>query len=110
MKVISRWWRENRSAVPTLFDDELHAVIEMLRSQPTLGVEYQKVSGEILRRTLLPKSAQHVYYAVDEAAGVIVIYAVWGARRGRPPGGALLLAAHSAEGLSGAAQGPTKGS
>ena len=83
--VVARWWRENRSAVPTLFDDELDAVIEKLKSQPTLGIDYQIVSGELIRRTLLPKTAQHVYYAVDDRVGVIVIYTVWGARRGRPP-------------------------
>jgi hypothetical protein len=43
------------------------------------------VAGEIIRRRLLPKSEQHVYYAVDAAKGVIVIHTVWGARRRRGP-------------------------
>ncbi len=50
-----------------------------------LGAEYQVRGGETVRRTLLKKSVQHVYYSVDEANGVIVIYSVWGARRGRGP-------------------------
>ena len=70
---------------PTLFDDELDAVIEILKNQPLLGAEYQMRGGEIVRRTLLEKSAQHVYYSADETNGVIVVYSVWGARRGRGP-------------------------
>lgn len=52
---------------------------------PTLGLEYDEVGGKIIRRMLLPKSNQHVYHAVDDDHGVIVIYTVWGARRGRGP-------------------------
>lgn len=85
VKVVAKWWRENRPAAPTLFDDELHTVIERLKMQPTLGLVYKEVGGKIVLRTLLPKSAQHVYYVVDDERGVIVIYTVWGARRGRPP-------------------------
>lgn len=52
---------ENRPSAPTLFDDELDAVIELLKNQPMLGAEYQTRGGEIVRRALLKKSAQHVY-------------------------------------------------
>ena len=41
--------------------------------QPTLGIEYEHVGGKIVRRALLPKSAQHVYYVVDDERGIIVI-------------------------------------
>lgn len=84
-RIVARWWRENRPAAPTLFDDELHEAIERLKSHPTLGPEYESIGGEIVRRVLLPKSAQHVYYAVDDENDVVVIYTVWGARRGRAP-------------------------
>jgi hypothetical protein len=33
----------------------------------------------------MPKTEQHVYYTVDDAADEIVIETVWGARRGRGP-------------------------
>jgi hypothetical protein len=39
----------------------------------------------VVRRLLLPKSQQHVYYVIDEALGAVVIYTIWGARRGRGP-------------------------
>ena len=85
VKLVAMWWRRNRPSAPTLFDDELNAVVEALKNQPALGAEYQMRGGDIVRRTLLKKSAQHVYYSVDETNGVIVIYSVWGARRGRGP-------------------------
>ena len=85
VKLVATWWRKNRPSSPTLFDDELDAVIDMLKRQPMLGAEYQMRGGEIVRRTLLKKSAQHVYYSVDETNNAIVIYSVWGERRGRGP-------------------------
>jgi plasmid stabilization system protein ParE len=68
-----------------LFDDELRYAIETLREQPTIGAVYRTVDGEVVRRLLLPKTAQHVYYAVDDANGIIIVHSVWGARRGRGP-------------------------
>jgi hypothetical protein len=76
VKVVAKWWRENRPAAPTLFDDELNAVIDGLKRQPTLGLVYEEVGGKIVLRTLLPRSAQHVYYVVDDERGVIIIYTV----------------------------------
>ncbi|HVJ20054.1 MAG TPA: type II toxin-antitoxin system RelE/ParE family toxin [Polyangiaceae bacterium] len=85
VKIVAKWWRENRPAAPTLFDDELQAAIERLKRQPTLGLEHDIVDSKIVRRILLATSAQHVYYVVDEERGIIVIYTVWGARRERTP-------------------------
>ncbi|MCL2776766.1 MAG: type II toxin-antitoxin system RelE/ParE family toxin [Polyangiaceae bacterium] len=85
VKVVAQWWRKNRPAAPTLFDDELQAAIEQLKVHPTLGLEYECIDGKTVRRILLPASAQHVYYVVDSEREVIVIYTVWGARRGRTP-------------------------
>jgi len=85
VKAVAKWWRENRPAAPTLFDDELQAAIDQLKVHPTLGLEYQYIEDRIVRRILLPASAQHVYYVVDGEREVITIYTVWGARRGRTP-------------------------
>ena len=84
VKIISVWWRENRPAAPTLFDDELSEAIGRLKSLPKLGVEYETVEGALVRRILLPRSAQHVYYAVHDEIDTAVVYTVWGARRGAP--------------------------
>jgi len=39
----------------------------------------------IVRRLLLPRTHQPVYYEVNHEAGVVMIIAVWGAPRGRSP-------------------------
>ncbi len=59
--------------------------VKLLKSQPTLGLVYQALDGEVVRRMLLPRTQQHVYYVVDEEQGVVLVYTVWGARRGRGP-------------------------
>ena len=85
MKFIGVWWRKNRSAAPTLFDDELDEATATIAKQPLPGAVHEVVSGQTLRRILLRKTKQHVFYVVDDANGVIVIHTMWGARRGRGP-------------------------
>ena len=84
-KLVLAWWRANRPVAPTLFEDELTQAIETLCEQPHAGTVYDPVAAARVRRLLLPKSEQHVYYVVDEAAEVVVIHTIWGARRGRGP-------------------------
>jgi 3-hydroxyacyl-CoA dehydrogenase len=84
-KLVSSWWRSNRLAAPRLFDEELEHAVQQLKIQPPLGVVYQSVEGEVVRRLLLPKTQQHVYYVIDEVLGAVVIDTIWGARRGRGP-------------------------
>jgi hypothetical protein len=62
VKLVSSWWRSNRQAAPMLFDEELEQAVVRLKTQPTLGAEYQTVEGEVVRRLLLPRTQQHVYY------------------------------------------------
>jgi plasmid stabilization system protein ParE len=85
VKAVETWWRANRPSTPSLFADELSEAIQRLRQQPTLGSKYESVSGAVVRRLLLPKTAQHVYYVVDDDSGDIVVHTVWGARRSRAP-------------------------
>lgn len=84
-KLVSTWWRTHRPAAPTLFDEELAEAIVKLAEQPQIGSVYERVATENVRRLLLPRSGQHVYYAVDTSADVIVIHTIWGARRKRGP-------------------------
>lgn len=77
------WWQENRPEAPDLFDEEMRAVIERVRSSPTLGVVYPAKFRALVRRVLLPKTENHLFYAVRE--GEIVILSVWGARKKHGP-------------------------
>lgn len=78
------WWRKNRDATE-LFSEELLSVIERLETMPTVGTFFRYVDGMPVRRTLMPRTATHVYYSVDSGAARVLILAVWGARKGHGP-------------------------
>jgi plasmid stabilization system protein ParE len=82
---LATWWRKNRPAAPDLFDQELERAKLKLLSQPNLGQLYETVRERVIRRLLLPKTEQHVYYSVDDAAHLVIVHTIWGARRGRGP-------------------------
>lgn len=50
---------------------------------PALRAPYSEIEGEPVRRILMPRTEQHVYYSIDDAADELVIETVWGARRRR---------------------------
>ncbi len=78
------WWRAHRDATE-LFAEELLAVIERLERMPTVGTFFRYINGLPVRRTLMPRTATHVYYSVDAATGSVLILGVWGARKRRDP-------------------------
>jgi plasmid stabilization system protein ParE len=80
----ARWWRENRAAAGTLFDEELRAALDQIRTAPQLGSAYHVVGGQEHRRLLMPRTRYHLYYRVVGRDRVRVV-AVWSAVRGRGP-------------------------
>jgi len=38
-----------------------------------------------VRRMLLPKTDNHVYYEIDREKGVVMIFMLWGGRKARGP-------------------------
>jgi plasmid stabilization system protein ParE len=83
-KRIETWWRQNRPAVPDAFEQELNAALERIVQSPGLGSLYERVDMEVpVRRVLLPKTKNHVYYAVEGTE--LVVLTVWGTPRGRGP-------------------------
>ncbi len=77
------WWQKNRPIAPNLFDDEMALAVERMRTSPTVGAVYPSSFGRPVRRVLMPKTKNHVYYAIREDE--IVVLSVWGAPRGRGP-------------------------
>lgn len=72
-----RWWLANRDKAPTLFADELKAVLEKLRSNSDAA--RQRYSGQTdatVWRLLMPKTRHHVYYRRDELADVATVLLV----------------------------------
>ncbi len=77
------WWREHRREVPDLFDEELERAIRQIVRRPTAGATYPCGLPDVVRRVLLTKTNNHVYFTVHE--GEIVILSIWGAPRRRGP-------------------------
>ena len=69
MKLIGAWWRKNRSAAPTLFDDELEGATATIAKQPLLGAVHEVVVGRTFRPILLRKTKQHVFVVPRGPAG-----------------------------------------
>lgn len=80
----ARWWRENRTAAPGLFEDELRTALDLIRAAPTLGSRYDIIPGREHRRVLMPVSRHHVYYRIMGPDHVRIV-AVWSAVRARGP-------------------------
>lgn len=59
--------------------------LALMSPQSPLGVVYGARRGVTIRRVLLPRSQQHIYYSVDELTDTVVVRTIWGARRGRGP-------------------------
>lgn len=80
----SRWWRKHRPSTATLFDHELRAAAVAIAESPGTPRVILEIDGSAIRRVSLPKTGYHVYYAWD-GADVVLIVAIWHARRGRGP-------------------------
>jgi plasmid stabilization system protein ParE len=57
----------------------------LLASTPEMGSPCVEREGVVVRRVLLRKTRNHVYYEIDRANGVVMIIAVWGAPKGEGP-------------------------
>jgi plasmid stabilization system protein ParE len=74
------WWKQHREKAPRLFVEELAAVVAKLRDGADKErQQYAARSGRIIWRLLMPKTRNHVYYRVNEAAGDVEILVVWNA-------------------------------
>jgi plasmid stabilization system protein ParE len=79
------WWRENRPATRDLFAQELLAAKALLLAAPNIGPVYAVLDGRRIRRLLLEKTRNHIYYGVDVDHQIITVYSIWGAPKGRVP-------------------------
>ena len=77
------WWLRNRPAVPALFEQELIATFDSIIAMPTIGADYRADFDVQVRRVLMPKTRNHVYFTVRGEE--VVILSVWGAQRARGP-------------------------
>ena len=78
------WWLEHRPTAPTLFADELQWTFESL-CRTAAGVPWPTARRPTLRRVLMPRTRNHVYFFVDEATQTVHVLALWGAPKGSAP-------------------------
>lgn len=77
-KRMKTWWRQNRPAAPNLFEQEFAAALERIAQFPGSGKLYEEGDFDVpVRRVLLPKTLNHVYYATDGQS--VVVLSIWGA-------------------------------
>ena len=80
------WWEQHREKAPRLFVEELAAIVAKLRHGADEEREqYAARGGRIIWRILMPKTRNHVYYRVDEAAREVEILLIWNAVAGEAP-------------------------
>lgn len=79
------WWRSYRPATADLFDREFLDAVALIEDRPALFPVVLETKGRTIHRVLMEKTSCHLYYEIDEAAGIIRIVSAWGAVQGRPP-------------------------
>ena len=84
IEIVDGFWRKNRFDAPNLFKEELAAAEIRLSEDPHAG-RACVINGKQLRRLLLERTEQWVYYVVRARKELVVVWTVWGARRGRDP-------------------------
>ena len=84
LRVIGKWWIANRPKAPELFEEEVDRGLAFLAEAPLMGA-HVSLRRPGMRRLLLRKSRYHLYYTIDETAGVVEVRAVWHTSRGKTP-------------------------
>jgi hypothetical protein len=79
------WWERHREKAPGPFAEELAEAENHLRAAPESGELWRIRGKRTIRRWLLRKTAQHLYYVYSPEHDEILVLALWGARRGRGP-------------------------
>jgi plasmid stabilization system protein ParE len=80
------WWAQNREKAPHLFVEELATIVAKLRNgADDERQQYAARGGRIIWRLLMPRTRNHVYYRLNEAAGDVEILVVWNAVAGTTP-------------------------
>jgi plasmid stabilization system protein ParE len=80
-----RWWKANREKAPELFADELVEAERHLSTLPESGEPWRIRRKRTIRRWLLEKTAQHLYYSYSRERDEVLVLALWGARRSGGP-------------------------
>ena len=79
------WWRSNRLAAPSLFAREFKNAVSLLGVAPGAGQRFKRSSVPGVRRLVLPRTRNLLFYLFDRNSETVHILAVWGGPRGTDP-------------------------
>jgi plasmid stabilization system protein ParE len=79
------WWAQNRPTAPDLFAREFRDTLEQIRTMPSSGTAWPTERRPSVRRILMPRTENHIYFRVDRKAQTVHVLAVWGAPKGTTP-------------------------
>jgi plasmid stabilization system protein ParE len=82
---IEQWWVEHSPASPDVFAGELEQTFHHICSVRVAGVGCPTPRRPTLRRILIPRSQNHVYFVIHERTQTVHVLAIWGAPRGTVP-------------------------
>jgi plasmid stabilization system protein ParE len=82
---IEEWWIEHRPQAPGLFTGELQSVFEAICERSDAGIGWPTARRPKLRRILMPRSENHVYFQVDDDGETVYVLSIWGGPRGTSP-------------------------
>ncbi len=83
-KRMKTWWHQNRLKAEDLFEQEIDSALDRIVAIPNLGSVYEHRRADVeVRRLLMPKTRNHVYYAITPTE--VVVLTVWGSQKRRGP-------------------------
>lgn len=78
------WWRKNRRAAASLFQQELDATLRRVLLSPKIGLVFEQEDLEVtVYRIGLPRTRTQLFYALNGEE--LVVISVWGATKGEAP-------------------------
>lgn len=82
---LDEWWTANRLAAPALFAREFVNAVTLLGAAPGVGAPFRRSSIPGVRRLVLPRTRNLVFYVFDRSRDIVFILAVWGGPKGTDP-------------------------
>jgi plasmid stabilization system protein ParE len=82
---LDAWWAENRPLAPALFAREFASAVALLGVAPGAGARFRRSALPGVRRFVLQKTRNLVFYIYSREIDVVHIIAVWGGPKGSDP-------------------------
>jgi len=82
---LDAWWTENRPQAPALFAREFADAISLLGVAPGAGAPFQRSTVPGVRRIVVRRTRNLVFYVFDRMSDSVYVLAVWGGPRGTDP-------------------------